>query len=202
MSPIRASFLDRSKPSATCHPRRCVLPERIAPSRQASPMHIAARQLGHSQSDTTKRHCVRLSVVEQLRAIGAEFTEVGARWHYRNSGGRHPDAKQLLDRIPVCGWIDRGAPLASICDPPCPRPGMQNHPLDEVSASCVLIAELNRTARTNFIGCVTAAPRWSIQVPIAAYRTGVELGHGIGGGRRGISIFVPGSASQYSEFVG
>ena len=37
------------------------------------PEHIAARQLGHARVDTTRKHYLRLPVVEPLRAIGAVF---------------------------------------------------------------------------------------------------------------------------------
>jgi integrase len=37
------------------------------------PEHIAARQLGHARVDTTRKHYLRLPVVEPLRQIGAVF---------------------------------------------------------------------------------------------------------------------------------
>lgn len=37
------------------------------------PEHIAARQLGHARVDTTRKHYLRLPVIEPLRAIGEVF---------------------------------------------------------------------------------------------------------------------------------
>ncbi len=37
------------------------------------PEHIAARQLGHARVDTTRKHYLRLPIIEPLRQIGAVF---------------------------------------------------------------------------------------------------------------------------------